>query len=59
MTTGARLHRRHIKATTTGTATMGQMKALTPSSHQMGKATNNTTSGQVTERRGPPDLVIS
>ena len=59
MATGARVRRRHIRAITIGTATMGQMKALMPSSHQMGKATNATTSGQVTGRRGPLVLLTS
>ena len=50
--TGTRARRRQISEASMGTATMSQMKALTPSTHQSGNATNRTTSGQVTGRRG-------
>ena len=53
MATGALVRPRRISATSAGTATTGQVNALTPSTHQTGKATNSSTSGQVIGRRSP------
>ena len=57
--TGIFPRRCQISETTTGIATMIQVNALTPSAHHTGKATNRTTSGQVTGNRGRATVLTS
>ena len=49
--TGTRARRSQISEASIGIATMIQVKALTPRTHQTGNTTKRTTSGQVTGRR--------